>query len=110
MGKRSYNIGNDEIIQQASKDINVPAAKIDESVQAYEKAIVTLVNEVIEKDKDFDEINVFSRISGAIIEPDEGGIAITPIYPKDLFEEMNSKYAINTQSESSEEVTEAKAS
>lgn len=108
MGKKVYDISNDDIVQRAAKDIDMPAQKVDEAVKAYEEAIPKLVNEIFEKDSEFEKINVFSRVSGAIIEPDENGIAVTPLYPKDLFEEMNSKYSIHVKGE--EASAEEKAS
>ena len=94
MAGKSYDVSHEDLVNMVHEETKYAKKDIDEAIDAYEKSISKSVEDIVEKDPDFKEINVYSKVSGYTFgnETDaEYGktISVTPLVPKDLFDEIN---------------------
>lgn len=95
---KSYDVSHEDLVNIVAGETNYSKKDIDETINAYEKSISTSVNQIIEKDEAFDEINVYSKVCAYKVTKDidaEYGetASLTPLIPKDVFSaiQLNSK-------------------
>ena len=92
---KSYQITNDDIISQTAKDLNEKEELVDKVVKGYEDSMISLTKEIIEKDKDFGEIQITPMgISGVTITRNSDGetLDFEPLISKDIYESIHKAY------------------
>lgn len=94
-----FDISHKDLVTKASEDSKIAIDVIDNSVQAYEKAIISSVDEVISKNESAEEINVYSMVSGMQFRKVEDAkfgthFGITPLHRTNVFDEINKRFGL----------------